>query len=135
MLTLEEFNRRFLSALENIPVGVRDTGSGSNRRHPLLRSTLIMGVRSDIETFGLKRAVEKWQHFIDNPLPSKQIVEPKPKGIRGRKRLNIPLILICDTLQREKDITAAAVALGCSQAYIYREVGVRKIQELVKDNK
>jgi len=38
----------------------------------------------------------------------------------GRKRLNIPLKNVCDTIQDCRDITLAAERLGCSRGYIYK---------------
>ncbi len=37
----------------------------------------------------------------------------------GRKRLNIPLKNICEALQSERSVTAAASQLHCSQGYIF----------------
>ena len=38
----------------------------------------------------------------------------------GRKRLGIPVKIICDKLQLYRDVDAAAKELGCSRAYIYK---------------
>lgn len=40
-------------------------------------------------------------------------------GGLGRKPLNIPLNIVCETLQSRHDVQVAAVALGCSQGYIF----------------
>ncbi|MFC1987033.1 hypothetical protein ACFLVH_00555 [Chloroflexota bacterium] len=58
---------------------------------------------------------------------------PRIKDItkRGRRRLDIPLALICDTLKRNKDIYRTAAELNCSRAYIYREAGAAKVRELI----
>ena len=49
----------------------------------------------------------------------------------GRKRLDIPLNNVCESLQVYKDVVAAAKELHCSQGYIY---GVLKANDLkVKD--
>ena len=40
----------------------------------------------------------------------------------GRKPLNIGVKNICDTLKACRDIALAAEKLGCSRAYIYREL-------------
>ena len=45
----------------------------------------------------------------------------------GRKRLNIPLKIVCEALQAHQNIVAAARELGCSPAYIF---GVLKTNEL-----
>ena len=45
----------------------------------------------------------------------------------GRKRLNISLKNICDSLQAYKNVVAAADKLNCSQGYIY---GVLKANRL-----
>ncbi len=37
----------------------------------------------------------------------------------GRKRLNIPLRNICESLQAYRNVVAAAKELNCSQGYIY----------------
>jgi len=52
----------------------------------------------------------------------KKSTEPFTMGIRGRKRLNIPLKSISDTLKQAKDIGAAAATLGCSRGYIYQKL-------------
>ena len=37
----------------------------------------------------------------------------------GRKRLNIPLKLVCEALQTHRNVVAAAQKLNCSQGYIF----------------
>lgn len=37
----------------------------------------------------------------------------------GRKRLNIPLKNVCESLRAHRDVVAAAQELNCSQAYIF----------------
>ena len=37
----------------------------------------------------------------------------------GRKRLNIPLKNVCESLQAHKNMAAAANVLNCSQGYIF----------------
>ena len=37
----------------------------------------------------------------------------------GRKRLDIPLKNVCESLQAYKNVVAAAKELNCSQGYIY----------------
>ena len=37
----------------------------------------------------------------------------------GRKRLNIPLKNILESLQAHRNVAAAAIELGCSPAYIF----------------
>jgi len=41
------------------------------------------------------------------------------KGI-GRKPLGIPVKKVCDALKARSTVSAAAQALGCSRAYIYK---------------
>ncbi len=50
----------------------------------------------------------------------------------GRKRLNIPLKIICDALRlhRSESLSVIAKELGCSSAYIF---GVLKANELKLD--
>ncbi len=49
----------------------------------------------------------------------------------GRKKLNIPLKNVCESLQAHKNVVAAANELNCSQGYIF---GVLKTNGLkVKD--
>lgn len=43
-------------------------------------------------------------------------------GNIGRRKLNIPLKRIFDTLQHHQNIALAAQALGCSRGYIYQEL-------------
>ena len=45
----------------------------------------------------------------------------------GRKRLNIPLKNICESLQSHRSVKAVAQELNCSEAYIF---GVLKAKEL-----
>lgn len=37
----------------------------------------------------------------------------------GRKRLNIPLKNVCEALQTQQSVAAAASKLGCSQGYVF----------------
>ena len=37
----------------------------------------------------------------------------------GRKRLNIPLKNVCESLQIHRNVLAVASELGCSEAYIF----------------
>jgi AraC-like DNA-binding protein len=37
----------------------------------------------------------------------------------GRKRLDIPLKIVCESLQAHRSIKAVAQELNCSEAYIY----------------
>jgi hypothetical protein len=52
----------------------------------------------------------------------------------GRKRLNIPVIFICDALQLHRSVAAAAKALGCSRGYIYKVLKTSglKVKDIVK---
>ena len=38
----------------------------------------------------------------------------------GRKRLNIPLKKVCESLQAHRSVAAAAQELNCSQGYIFK---------------
>jgi hypothetical protein len=38
----------------------------------------------------------------------------------GRKRLNIPLKNVCESLQAHRNVVAAANELNCSQGYIFK---------------
>jgi len=38
----------------------------------------------------------------------------------GRKLLNIPVKIICDTLRAHSTVLGAALELGCSRGYIYK---------------
>lgn len=137
VLNLEEFNLRFLHALNSIPRGFRDLASGSNGRHPLLRTVLLHNVQDDIKRLGPQETIKKWAYFIDCPeLARGNInIEARVISTKGRKRLNIPFTLICDTLKKTGNIYQSAAELGCSRAYIYREAGVDKIRELLSKGK
>lgn len=65
------------------------------------------------------------------PEPQKP-TEVIPLNRKGRKPLLVSLKTICDTLKDTKDIRATAVKLGCSRAYIYRDVGKTMIKELLR---
>lgn len=45
----------------------------------------------------------------------------KPVAVNGlgRRRLNIPLKNVCESLQRQRSVEVAASELGCSEAYIF----------------
>ena len=53
----------------------------------------------------------------------------KPVVVNGleRKRLNIPLKHVCESLQAHRNVVTAANELGCSPAYIF---GVLKVNGL-----
>ena len=38
----------------------------------------------------------------------------------GRRRLNIPLKNVCESLREHRNVVAAASELGCSEAYIFK---------------
>ena len=40
----------------------------------------------------------------------------------GRKRLNIPLKNVCESLQARRNVKAAAQELNCSQGYIFNSL-------------
>ena len=62
----------------------------------------------------------------------------------GRKRLNIPLKIVCEALQAHRSVKAVAQELGCSEAYIYsvlkanglrlKDVIKKQNQEVSHDN-
>ena len=51
-------------------------------------------------------------------------------GKVGRKRKNIPVKIISDTLRKYKDIGIAAEVLNCSRGYIYQELGKKGLKPL-----
>lgn len=52
----------------------------------------------------------------------------------GRKRLNIPLKIVCEALQAHRSVVAAANELNCSQGYIFGVLKANglKLQDVVK---
>ena len=52
----------------------------------------------------------------------------------GRKKLDIPLINICEALKVNGSVAAAARELGCSQGYIYNSLKASglKIRDVLK---
>jgi hypothetical protein len=44
---------------------------------------------------------------------------PVPVNGLGRKPLNIPLKNVLESLQAHRDVTAAALDIGCSSSYIF----------------
>ena len=38
----------------------------------------------------------------------------------GRKRLNIPLKNVCESLRKQRSVAGAAEELNCSEAYIFK---------------
>ena len=60
--------------------------------------------------------------------------EPVPVNGLGRKRLNIPLKNVLESLQIYRDVRAAARELGCSQAYIFGVLKANglKLKEVIK---
>jgi len=55
----------------------------------------------------------------------------------GRRPLNIPVIKVCDALQLNHSVTAAATKLGCSRGYIYTYLKAHglKPEEIIKGYK
>lgn len=53
---------------------------------------------------------------------TKKLRQLQSGGILGRKALNIPVTKVCDALASGRTVLAAANILGCSRAYIYREL-------------
>jgi len=53
----------------------------------------------------------------------------------GRKRLNIPLKNVCECLQANRGVVAAAHELNCSQGYIFGvlKVGGLKLKDVISD--
>ena len=45
--------------------------------------------------------------------------KPVVVNVLGRKRLNIPLKNVCESLEAHKNVVAAANELNCSQGYIF----------------
>ena len=56
------------------------------------------------------------------------------KGL-GRKRLNIPLKNVCESLQAHKNVVAAANELNCSQGYIFGVLKANglKLKDVIKE--
>ena len=54
----------------------------------------------------------------------------------GRKRLNIPLKNVCESLQAHKNIKEAANELNCSQGYIFGVLKVNglKLHDVIQGN-
>ena len=52
----------------------------------------------------------------------------------GRKRLNIPLKNICEALQSERSMAAAAEKLHCSQGYIFNALKLQglKLKDIIE---
>ena len=48
----------------------------------------------------------------------------------GRKRLNIPLKNICEALQSERRVAAAARQLHCSQGYIFNILKAHRLKPM-----
>ena len=46
----------------------------------------------------------------------------------GRKPLNIPLKIVCESLQIHRDVEAAASELGCSQGYIFKALKANRLK-------
>lgn len=130
MIPIEEFNQRFLAALDAISPAIKHLETGRNGRHPLLRTALLREVQDDIRLDGYESAFKKWQHFIG--LTDKQ---PGPEAMstrgKGRPRLGISLKSISDTLKRTQGVSQAALELGCSRGYIYQELGLEKISRIL----
>ena len=59
-------------------------------------------------------------------------LQSSPAGKRGRKPLAISAESICDALKEHGSIKAASRALGCSRGYIYKVVGVERVNECQK---
>ena len=125
-----ELNQLFLYYLEDLPQKAKHTSSGSNGRHPLLRTVWLRNFRDDLKTLGLEKTKEKWHHYLYRQPKSEPI--PEPKGKRGRPSLDIALDLISDTLQTTRSIKETVSILGCSRGYLYQELGAEKVKELIK---
>ena len=46
----------------------------------------------------------------------------------GRKRLNIPLKNVCESLQTHRSVAATAKELNCSQGYIFSVLKANKLR-------
>ena len=57
------------------------------------------------------------------------------KGAGGRKRLNIPVIFVCDKLRSTHSVKQASEELGCSRGYIYKVLGATglEVREILND--
>lgn len=54
----------------------------------------------------------------------------------GRKRLNIPLKNVCESLQAYHSVKAVAQELNCSEAYIFSVLKANglKLKDVIKDS-
>ena len=52
----------------------------------------------------------------------------------GRKAFNMPVTKVCDALQSQRSVLAAASELGCSRAYIYKVLKANelKLKDVIK---
>jgi hypothetical protein len=52
----------------------------------------------------------------------------------GRKSLNIPVTVVCDTLRAYRSADGAAKELGCSRPYLYKILKAHglKMREVIK---
>lgn len=73
-----------------------------------------------LEKIGGKTLLEQ-SHYVTCPTCGTKVPIAKMSRL-GRKPLNIGVNNICDTLRVCCDIALAAEKLGCSRAYIYREL-------------
>jgi len=56
-------------------------------------------------------------------------------GGLGRKRLNIPLKNVCESLRAHRNVVAAAQELNCSQGYIFKVLKANglKLKDIIAD--
>ena len=55
----------------------------------------------------------------------------------GRKRLNIPLKNVCESLRAHRNVVAAAQELNCSQGYIFKVLKANglKLKDIIGNGK
>lgn len=67
-------------------------------------------------------------------IPCPNCGEPVVVNGLGRRRLDIPLKIVCDALRAHRSTAAAAQELGCSQGYIFKVLKANglKLKEVIK---
>ncbi len=64
IIAKRELNARFFHALDAYSPTLKHLSTGSNGKHPLLRSVLLTNFKDDIATDGIVKATWKWRHFL-----------------------------------------------------------------------
>jgi len=97
---------------------------------------ILFKVPTDIEVTAREIAAPETETNTKPPetaaSPAKLVSDTsKTRHSGGRPRLNLDSELLIASLSKEKDISRAARALGCSRGYLYQELGAGKVRELV----